>query len=176
MEKPLVKDVRAAETQIQGWGYPLSQANINRFLVAEAMGEPYQKVGRLPVRETRHLYDELALLTIPTPVRVEGTGPWTVRRCSCCSECLVICICDPAPCECEAETLCAVREFLTEDLHHVAPHGPVDPYRRAERLTGEKIDDWTYSDFRVVDAVIGRSIDSPFWPWTLPESQSPPGD
>ena len=176
MDQPLVKHYRLATRELSAWGEPVCQATMDRHVVAQLTDDAYHKVGMRPMRANKPLYAELTDLTMPTPVRVEGEGPWIVRRCDCCDSCLVICTCRPTPCQCEAPVICTVREFMTNDDYHVAPHGAVDPYRLAERLTGESIDQWPYADFRVVDAVIGRSIDSPFWPWTSPTSESPPGD
>ena len=176
MDTPLVRHYRIALAELQAWQEPISQATLDRHVICQLTDDVYSRLGRKPMRQTQALYDELATLSMPTQVRVAGTGPWEVFRCACCRTCLVICTCQPTPCECEAEPLCTVREFLTEDLHHFAPHGFVDAYRQAERLTGESIDDWPYADFRTVDSIIGRSLDSPFWPWTSRESESPTGD
>ena len=193
MDQPLVKHYRVALAELQAWGDPVSQANLDRHVIGQLTGEPYRRLGRKPFRETRPLYDQLAVLTAPTPVRVEGTGPWKLFRCACCQQprdpdaepdpdqeprkpCLIICTCPGLTCTCDAERLCTVRVWLTEDLHHVAPHGIMDSYALCERLTGEAINDWPYADFRSVDSVIGRSLDSPLWPWTSPASESPPGE
>ncbi len=176
MDQPTVAHYRKAHAELPAWGEAVCQATLDRHVIGQLTGEAYRKLARLPLREYRTMLDELAALTMPPPVRVRGTGPWEVFRCGCCRTCGIICTCRDPGCECGAETLCTVRVTYAQDLETVAPHGPVDSFRLVEVVTGLDISGWPYGEYRVVDSVIGRSIDSPFYPWTPAASPSPTGD
>ena len=176
MDQPTVAHYRKAQSELPAWGEAVCQATLDQHVIGQLAGEAYLKLGTMPMREYRPMLDEIAALTLPPAVRVTGTGPWDVLRCGCCRTCGVICTCGGLDCGCEATPLCTVRPMYARDLHVAAPHGVMDSYVLAELLTGEKIDGWPYGDYRVVDAVIGRSFDSPFYPWNPAVLTSPPGD
>ena len=176
MDQPVVSHYRQAHAELPAWGETVNQATLDRHVIGQLTGEAYRKLASLPFREYRPLLDELAVLTMPPPVRVSGAGPWEVVRCGCCKTCGVICTCRDPDCGCEAEPLCTVRVMYAQDLQVAAPHGPLDSFALAELLTGQDIAGWTYGDYRVVDAVIGRTYDSPFYPWNPAASPSPAGD
>ena len=176
LDQPTVANYRKARDELRASGETVCQATLDQHVIGQLTGEPYLRLSPMPIRKYKPLLDELAVLTMPPPVRATGTGPWDVVRCGCCRTCLTICTCRDLDCGCGAEPLCTVRVMYAQDLKVVAPHGSMDAYAMAELLTGEDIAAWPYGDYRTVDAVIGRSIDSPFYPWNPDASQSPPGD
>ena len=167
-EHPLVRHYKAAESDLGAWaalpnGQPVTQSRLDMYVVALLTpGSSFQALDSMTFRQYKPYLDNISEITMPIRMRVKGTGPWEIYECGCCQEsCGLICLCPPESCTKGCSLYTQFRELMSHDLHIVAPEGLVDTFRLVEILVGEPIADWEYHKYRVVSAIITRSMNNP---------------
>ena len=177
MPPPRVKHYRRAEADLllfkqQGLVENTGNEAQTMHIISQLSGVSFSRLNQGTLSEYLHYRDAYLDLIAVDQWRLEGNGPWTIRRCACClvPDCRIICVCgNPCLCNPKSEHSFTFRAATGGDyVNATGKGGALDNRRLVAILTGmtpEDVNEMLWTDYYVLLEAVVDSFTSPLSRW-----------